>query len=227
MEIYELHLKKEALMDRTTWLRQPLRMFGTVKQWCMSLFLLGVLVPASLTTAITIDATSSASGCFKLKSGIAEATSATIIWSDCANNGVEQQLQWGTVEPYTNKLNLQPFLEGRDVTTTIKGLTPDTRYGGLFYRFYENRQYNVPFTFTTAKDAAPVVAPARPALVSGLNRPVDLYGVNGKRVVLPKLLMLTNLPGSLRRVVAPGVYIAIVPACAHAPQQRISVLVGE
>ena len=85
-----------------------------------------------------INAVTSASGKFKIKSGQAYATSAKITWWDYYDDGDQQAFKYGTTTAYGSTINLLPFTGQTDITTTIENLTPNTKYYLQVYRTFES-----------------------------------------------------------------------------------------
>jgi hypothetical protein len=91
----------------------------------------------------------SASAKFKIVSGKAYATSAQITWWDYYSNGDQHIFKYGTSTAYGSTINLRPFAEKTNVTTTIPNLVPNTKYYIQSYRFYEGTPHTTNDTFTT------------------------------------------------------------------------------
>jgi hypothetical protein len=96
-----------------------------------------------------INAVTSASGKFKIKSGQAYATSAKITWWDYYDDGDQQAFKYGTTTAYGSTINLLPFTGQTDITTTIENLTPNTKYYLQVYRTFDGIEYKTNTTFTT------------------------------------------------------------------------------
>ena len=96
-----------------------------------------------------INAVTSASGRFKIKSGQAYATSAKITWWDYYDDGDQQLFKYGTSTAYGNTINLLPFTCQTDITTTISNLEPNTKYYLQAYRTFEGKEHLTNTTFTT------------------------------------------------------------------------------
>jgi hypothetical protein len=97
-----------------------------------------------------IDAVTSASEMLHIIGGEACATSASVQWNDVFNDGTSQLLKYGKTTSYGSTINLKPFTEGTDITTTIPNLTSNTPYFGQFFRVYEGVTHTTEFTFTTS-----------------------------------------------------------------------------
>ncbi len=121
----------------------------TIITLCTSL----IVAQENCDTLNDIDGLTSASQKFIIKSGLACGIYAQITWWDDYSNGNEHKLKYGTSQLYGNEINLKPFTRRIDITTTITGLNPNTKYYVQFYRLSPNgvEEKNVEFEFTTSQ----------------------------------------------------------------------------
>jgi len=142
-----------------------------VKRVVVLIGITAVLYSQSAFSQNTIDGVTAASGArgLTIRGGKAYADSATITWWDYYNNGQVHDLLWGTTESYGNTKSLKPFTARTDVTTTIKGLQPNTKYYAAIHRTYPSKGSDVTtkFQFTTTAAAStnkPPVITTAPAV---------------------------------------------------------------
>lgn len=161
----------------------------------------------------TIDAVTSASKTFKVVGGKAYATSAQITWWEYYNNATQELLKWGlSAQSLTNQKNLKPFTASNNVTTTITGLTADTKYYGQFYRPYQGINYVVNFSFTTSPGTA-INSSDSPKIQSVINPEAaitDLYSIAGK-LIFSSRTMQVALNGNADRSAIPENILSVVP----------------
>ena len=163
-----------------------------------------------------IDAVTSASKDLSIKGGKAWADSAEITWNDAWSNGSAQILRWGVSATYGSQVNLKPFTDGTDVTTTLKGLLPSTKYYAEFFRSWEGHNVLTDLTFTTAS-ANGVIFPQRQAVIRPLAKGavLDVYTSAGRLVRAVPLIAPTfgNAPVSqFQNRLATGTYILVAKA---------------
>jgi hypothetical protein len=150
-----------------------------------SLFLFAV-ISSSIAQPVNynpIDAVTSASTRLQIKSGKAFADSAQITWWDYYSNGDIQTIKYGTSTAYGSTINLQPFTEKTDITTTIPNLLPNTTYFYQFYRFYEDLEHTTDGSFTTFGNGGIGQTKPKVALTFDLRgKKVEVYLPSGKLV---------------------------------------------
>jgi hypothetical protein len=183
----------------------------------VSLFLLcsTAFVFAS-TDCCQIDAKTSASGKFKIISGQAYATSAQITWWDYYSDGEQQAFKYGTTTMYGTTIDLLPFTNQTNITTTIPNLSPNTKYYLQIYRVYEGTSHLTNHTFTTFNGTGikqPV--PGASLALDLRDKVVEAYLPNGVRaasMLIPKGGFAVRLDARLTRTfdLQSGVYLFVV-----------------
>jgi hypothetical protein len=170
-----------------------------------------------------IDAVTSASGMFRVIGGEACAASATVIWNDVFSDGTQHLIKYGKTTSYGSVINLKPFTEGADITTTIPNLESNTPYYGQFFRVYEGETYTTDFTFKTSGTALretlkrglmrlPSITVGSSAFMldvqAGSTVGIALYSLTGARIVSQNAVAGRSI--DIAKIVPAGVYLCKV-----------------
>jgi hypothetical protein len=172
----------------------------------------------------SIDAVTSASQMLEIKGGQACATSASVTWNDQYSDGSQQILKYGTTTSYGKVINLLPFTENTDITTTIPNLTSNTQYFAQFYRVYEGEVSSTNFKFLTSGNNAvrdntrnssvqlPSIRVGSAVIAldvkEGTAVGISLYSLSGERIVSRNAVTGNTI--DFAKIVPAGVYLCKV-----------------
>jgi hypothetical protein len=152
----------------------------------MTFLFMQAVITSGIATPVNynpIDAVTSASTRLKIIGGQAYANSAQITWWDFYSNGDQQLLKYGTTTAYGLTINLKPFTEKTNITTTIPNLLSNTTYYYQIFRFYEEQVHETNGSFTTFGNGSIRQLEPNAALAIDLrDKTVEVYLPSGKLV---------------------------------------------